>query len=96
MPPGSTTGNQALFMVEKFSAQPLANFGTLKWSTARTYAVWNSSTFKYLTSEPYLAWEMSNDNIFYPPPCITSTHILSYPVGATAGGKFSEIWCRGS
>jgi hypothetical protein len=94
--PGTNTGNVAQFLTERITGptvQPLPNFGTLTFSSSRTYATFNSSTSVPFGSQNYHAYEMSGNNTFYSPPCSTNTEILVYPNNVSSGG-FVNNWCR--
>ena len=90
---GSHSGDVADFLTERPSGSPIPLFGTIQFSGSRTYTVWNSNTSVPFGSQKIYAYEMTNNGVFYAPPCSTSSHIMMYPNHITSGG-FANNFCR--
>jgi hypothetical protein len=89
----SHSGDVADFLTERPSGSPIPLFGTIQFSGSRTYTVWNGSKSVPFGSQKIYAYEMTNNGVFYAPPCSTSSHIMMYPNHITSGG-FVNNFCR--
>jgi hypothetical protein len=90
---GSHSGDVADFLTERPLGSPIPLFGTIQFSGSRTYTVWNGNTSVPFGSQKIYAYEMTDNGVFYAPPCSTSSHIMMYPNHITSGG-FANNFCR--
>lgn len=93
MKSGSNSGHVADFLTERPAGSPIPLFGSVQFSSSRTYTVWNSDTSVPFGSQDFYSYEMTENGSFYAPPCSTSSDILMYANDITSGG-FENNFCN--
>jgi hypothetical protein len=94
MKSGSHSGDVVDFLTERPEGSPIPQFGTIQFSSSRTYTVWNSNkSVPFGKAKNIHADEMTENGAYYRPPCSTSSRILMYPNDITSGG-FKNNFCN--